>query len=113
MSVLGAPLAALAWLGRQGTRAIAALVFIGLALPPLDALLKPFVTEAIFGLLVIAFVRVDPAALRGYLGRPRLVLAATAWTMLVLPTCYSVGRVLLLVDALDPHLVLGLMLLAG
>jgi len=39
---------ALAWLGRQGTRAIAAIVFIAIALPPLDALFKPFVTEAIF-----------------------------------------------------------------
>ena len=112
MSVLGAPLAALAWLGRQGTRAIAALVFIGLALPPVDALLKPFVTEAIFGLLVIAFVRVDPAALRGYLGRPRLVLAATAWTMLVLPTLYGVGGLLLGLDALAPDLFLALVLQA-
>jgi BASS family bile acid:Na+ symporter len=54
------PAAALAWLGRQGTRAVAALVLIGVALPPIDALLKPFVTEAIFGLLFIAFLRVDP-----------------------------------------------------
>jgi BASS family bile acid:Na+ symporter len=45
------PAHALAWLGGQGTRAIAALVFIGIALPPLGELLKPFVTEAIFLLL--------------------------------------------------------------
>jgi BASS family bile acid:Na+ symporter len=31
--------------------AIAALVFVGVAAPPIDALLKPFVTEAIFVLL--------------------------------------------------------------
>ncbi|MBI3514487.1 MAG: Na+-dependent transporter [Proteobacteria bacterium] len=112
MTVLGAPQAALAWLGRQGTRAIAALVFIGLALPPVDALLKPFVTEAIFALLVIAFVRVDPAALRGYLGRPRLVLAATAWTMLVLPALYGAGGLLLGLDAFAPDLFLALVLQA-
>ncbi len=29
------------WLERQGTRAIAAIVFIAIVLPPLDALLKP------------------------------------------------------------------------
>src|SRR5712675_901353 len=75
-------LTALSWLGRQGTRAVAALVFIGIAVPPIDALLKPFVTEAIFGLLFIAFLRVDPASLRTYLGRPGLVIAATAWTAL-------------------------------
>jgi BASS family bile acid:Na+ symporter len=55
---------ALGWLGRQGTRAIAAIVFIAIALPPIDALLKPFVTEAIFVLLCIAltallFARAD------------------------------------------------------
>ena len=33
MSVLAAPAAALAWLGRQGTRAIAAVVLIGIAVP--------------------------------------------------------------------------------
>ncbi len=83
MSVLGAAAAALAWLGRQRTRAIAALVLIAIAMPPLGALLKPFVTEAIFALLCIAFARVDPAALRGYLERPAIVLAATAWSSLV------------------------------
>jgi hypothetical protein len=93
MSVLDAPPAALAWLGRQGTRAIAALVFIGIAVPPIDAALKPFVTEAIFVLLCIAFLRVDPAALRGYLGRPALVLWATAWTMLMIPALFgALGR---------------------
>ena len=69
--------AALAWLGRQGPRAIAALVFVGIAVPPIDRLLKPYVTEAIFVLLCIAFLRVDPGSLRGYLGRPGPVLAAT------------------------------------
>jgi hypothetical protein len=35
------PVQALAWLGNQGTRAIAALVFIGIAVPPIGQLLKP------------------------------------------------------------------------
>ena len=51
MPVLRAAAAALAWLGRQGTRAIAAVVLIGIAVPPLGALLRPFVTPAIFVLL--------------------------------------------------------------
>ena len=41
MSLLNAPRPTLAWLGRQGTRAIAALVLVGLVAPPIDALLKP------------------------------------------------------------------------
>jgi hypothetical protein len=72
MPALNAMSAALAWLGRQGSRAIAAVVFIAIAVPPLDALFKPFVTEAIFALLCLAFVRVDTAALRGHIRRPGL-----------------------------------------
>ena len=60
-SAVALPVRALAWLGAQGTRAIAALVFIGIAVPPIGELLKPFVTEAIFLLLCISFMRVDLA----------------------------------------------------
>ena len=112
MSVLHAPAAALAWLGRQGTRAIAALVFIGIALPPIGAVLKPFVTEAIFALLCIAFMRVDVAALRGHLVRPGLVLAATAWTMLVVPLLFGVICRAIGLETRFPDLFLGLMLQA-
>jgi BASS family bile acid:Na+ symporter len=112
ISIFDAPAAALAWLGRQGTRAIAALVFIGIAVPPLDALLKPFVTEAIFVLLCIAFLRMDPAALRGYLGRPAVVLAATVWTMLVIPVSFGVSCLAIGLEARSPDLLLALMLQA-
>jgi BASS family bile acid:Na+ symporter len=112
MNVLNAAAAALAWLGRQGTRAVAALVFIGIAVPPVDRLLKPFISEAIFLLLCLAFLRVDPAQVRGHLGRPRLILAATAWTMLVVPA--AIGTICLLIglDKSSPDLFLGLMLQA-
>src|ERR1700694_5326464 len=84
MQVLSAPAAALACIGRQGPRALAAGVLSALALPALDALLRPFVTEAIFALLCVAFLRVDIATLRGHIRKPGLVIAATAWTSLVL-----------------------------
>ena len=84
-SLLHVTTMALAWLGRQGTRAVATLVFIGLALPPVDAVLKPYVSEAIFVLLCIAFLRIEPSLLRYQLRRPGVVLAATLWTMLVIP----------------------------
>src|ERR1700750_3397368 len=96
MSFFLLPLSALAWLGRQGTRAVSALLFIAIGLPPLDRLLKPFVTEAVFLLLCVAFLRVDPAAVRAHLRRPGIVVAATAWTMLASPalvgaTCLAFG----------------------
>ena len=75
----------LAWLGRQGTRAVALSVFAGLALPWLAALFKPAFTPSVFVLLTLAFLRVDPAALRRHFGRPGLVLAATAWMVIATP----------------------------
>ncbi len=76
MPVLAAPAAALAWLGRQGTRAVAASLFIGIMLPPLAALLKPIFAYALFVLLCLAFLRVDPAEVRTHFTRPKLVAAA-------------------------------------
>lgn len=106
------PVRALAWLGRQGTRAIAALVFIGIAVPPLGDLLKPFVTEAIFLLLCISFMRVDISALRDYLRRPGVVLAATGWTTLAVPLIFGIGCLAAGLDAHSPDLFLALMLQA-
>src|SRR5262249_49626603 len=111
-SLLQVPIIALAWLGRQGTRAVAALVFIGLALPPVDAVLKPYVGEAIFVLLCIAFLRVEPGLLRGHLKRPGVVLAATLWTMLAIPSLLGVGCLLMGLDRSASDLFLGLMLQA-
>ena len=101
LSLLRLPLGMLAWLGRQGTRAVAALVFIGLALPPLDALLKPYVTEAIFVLLCIAFLRVEPNLLREQLKRPGIVFAATFWTMVVVPILFGLSGVFVGLDRSD------------
>ena len=103
---------ALTWLGGQGTRAVAALVFLGIALPPVGELLKPFVTEAIFVLLCISFMRVDAGALRDHLRRPGLVLAATAWTILAVPLISGSISLLAGLDAHAPELFLALMLQA-
>src|SRR6266481_9528633 len=103
---------ALAWLGGQGTRAIAALVFFGVAVPPLGELLKPLVTEAVFVLLCISFMRVDIAALRDHLRRPGIVLAATAWTTLGVPLISGASCVAFGLDAHAPDLFLAMMLQA-
>jgi hypothetical protein len=110
MSIAGAPAAGLAWLGRQGTRAIAALVIVGIAVPPLGALLRPFVPEAVFLLLCTAFMRVDLSALRGYLRRPHLVLGATLWTVVAVPLLFGISGLLTGADTCAPDLFLGLML---
>ena len=103
---------ALNWLGAQGTRAVAALVFLGIALPPLGELLKPFVTEAIFLLLCISFMRVDVTALREHLRRPGIVIAATAWTTLAVPLIAGAGSLATGLNVHSPDVFLALMLQA-
>jgi len=79
------PGAALGWIGRQGTRAVAISIFVGLALPPLASLLKPVFPETLFVLLCLAFLRVDPAAVRRHAARPGLICAAVIWLMIAVP----------------------------
>jgi BASS family bile acid:Na+ symporter len=111
-AALAAPVRVLRWIGGQGTRAIAALVFIGIAVPPLGELLKPYVTHAIFFLLCISFMRVDLAALRDHLRRPGLLLAATAWTTIAVPLAIGLVSRITGLDAAAPDLHLALMLQA-
>jgi predicted Na+-dependent transporter len=75
----------LVWLGRQGTRAIAVSLAVGLLVPPLAALLKPVFAISVFCLMVLAFLRVEPAALRQVFARPWLVIAASLWIMVAIP----------------------------
>ena len=112
MSMCDAPVAALSWLGRQGTRAVAALVAIGIALPSIGAILKPYVTEAVFVLLCIAFLRLDAAAFKTCLRRPAIVLAATAWTSVAIPVLFGASCLAFGLNKQAPDLFLGLMLQA-
>jgi predicted Na+-dependent transporter len=75
----------LGWLGRHGTRAVAASMFVGIAAPPLGALFRPYFSETVILLLIFAFLRIDPAALKAQWARPGLMVAAAVWAMLVLP----------------------------
>lgn len=104
------PVAALAWLGRQGTRALAALVFIGLAVPPLGEMLRPYISQSVFVLLCISFTRVDVAALRTYLSRPMLVVGATLWSAVGIPLLFAAGSLITRLDQTSPELFLGVML---
>ncbi|MFK4724731.1 hypothetical protein ABIE89_005831 [Bradyrhizobium niftali] len=109
-TIYAIPLRGLTWLGDQGTRAVAAIAFIAVAVPPLGALLRPYVTEAIFLLLCISFMRVDLTALYGHLRRPALVAAATAWTTIGVPLIVGlIAHATGLSDS-SPGLALALML---
>jgi hypothetical protein len=85
--------AALAWLGRQGTRALAASIFLGLAVPPLAAYVKPYLGETVFVLLLFSYLRTDPTAFRRHLRSPALALAAAFWIMVALPLLFGAAYV--------------------
>lgn len=110
MVLLDPVAAALAWLGRQGARAVTGLVLLCIAVPALGALVKPYVTEGIFVLLTIAFLRLDTRDFRSYLDRPLIVAAATLWTSLIVP--FMAGGCCLAFDLREssPDLFLALML---
>jgi BASS family bile acid:Na+ symporter len=91
---------------------MAALVFVGIVLPPIGDALKSFVPEAIFLLLCISFMRVDMSALRDHLRRPGIILAATGWTTLAVPLSFGVSCLAIGLDKHSPDLFLGLMLQA-
>ena len=102
--------AALRWLGRQGTRALAASVVIGIGVPPIGAFLKPYITETVFVLLTVSFLRVEPTAVLVHMRRPALVVGATAWTMIVVPVMFGIACLWSGVDRSATGLFLGLML---
>src|SRR4051794_30524881 len=104
------PLRALTWLGGQGTRAVAAIAFIAVAIPPLGMLLRPYLTEAILGLLCISFMRVDLVALYGHLRRPALIASATVWTTIAVPLIVGLLAHVTGLDRSSPGLFLALML---
>ncbi|MEN3379458.1 MAG: hypothetical protein V7604_4813 [Hyphomicrobiales bacterium] len=113
MSPLQSLADALAWLGRRGTSTLPLMAVIGIALPVLGTLLKPFVALAVFLLLVLAFLRVDLAALRDHARRPLIAGAIALWTMLVLPAALCWGYHLVGVDVMSPDLMLALVLQAA
>lgn len=94
MPILSGLTAALAWLGRQGTRALAASVFLGLAVPPLAAYVKPFLGETVFVMLLFSYLRTDPAAFRRYLNAPGLAIAGALWIMVALPLLFGTAYAL-------------------
>jgi len=85
MNWLRLPAAALSYIGRHGTVFAAASIFVGLAVPPLAAAVKPYLGEAIVVMLMLAFLRVDPTELRHHFIRPGLIVVATLWVMLIVP----------------------------
>jgi hypothetical protein len=89
MPIVNGLAAILAWLGRQGTRALVCSIFLGLAVPPLAAYVKPYLGETVFVLLLFSYLRTDPAAFRSYVRAPGLAIVAALWVMVAVPLLFG------------------------
>lgn len=93
MNFLNLPGAALAWLGRQGTRALAASIFLGLAVPQLAAYVKPYLGATVFVLLLFSYLRTDPSAFGRVIKAPGLSIMAALWVMVAVPLLFGAAYV--------------------
>lgn len=76
---------ALEWLSRHAAPLIAASIFVGLVLPPLAGLLRPFLVVFVLMPMALALMRVDWGALGAYARRPAMIAAMALWSLVVSP----------------------------
>lgn len=72
-------------MARRGGVLLAGCVFVGVAVPPLAALLRDTLTITVAGLMTLVLLRIDLVQVLSYLRRPLLVGALLAWLLIVCP----------------------------
>ncbi|MFW5678669.1 MAG: hypothetical protein ACOC3D_00245 [Pseudomonadota bacterium] len=72
-------------LGRRATWFLAAGIFVGVIVPPVADMARPLLTPAIFLLMLVTLLRIEPASLRAAFRRPWRLAVAVAWTLLAMP----------------------------
>jgi BASS family bile acid:Na+ symporter len=82
---LGPITAFLEWMARRGGVLLAGCVFVGVAVPPLAALLRDTLTITVAGLMTLVLLRIDLVQVLSYLKRPLLVGALLAWLLIACP----------------------------
>jgi BASS family bile acid:Na+ symporter len=81
--------AALGYLGRHATRMLAFGVVLGLAVPPLSALVHPLLAPLLLPPLTIALIRLDWRGFVPYLRRPVALIVLMAWLLVASPLAVS------------------------
>ncbi len=97
-------------IGQHHAQALPISLLLAMAIPPLGELLRPFVTEAVFAMLVVAFLRLDMGAAARHIRKPGLLLAATAWTSLAIPGAFVLVSRTIGVPETAPDLYPGLLM---
>jgi BASS family bile acid:Na+ symporter len=75
----------LEWSARRGGLLLAGCIFVGVAVPPLAALLRDTLTITVAGLMTLVLLRIDLVQVLGYLRRPLLVGALLVWILVACP----------------------------
>lgn len=85
--------ALLEWMARRGGVLLAGCIFVGLAVPPLAAMLRDTLTITVAGLMTLVLLRIDLKQVLAYLRRPLLVAALLAWLLIACPLIvYAIVR---------------------
>lgn len=72
-------------MARRGGVLLAGCIFVGLALPPLAAMLRDTLTITVAGLMTLVLLRIDLKQVLAYLRRPLLVGALLIWLLIACP----------------------------
>ena len=83
-------------IGRQATRFLAVGIFLGVLVPPLAEAARPLLSPAIFLLIVVTVLRLEPAAVAANLKRPVPLVLAVLWVLagaplVVVPVSAALG----------------------
>lgn len=80
-------------MARRGGVLLAGCIFVGLAVPPLAAMLRDTLTITVAGLMTLVLLRIDLKQVLAYLRRPLLVGALLAWLLIACPLIvYAIVR---------------------
>lgn len=97
-------------LARYATAILAAAVFIGLLWPDLAAVLKPFLTASVWGLLFLAALRLEWSEVAAQARRPFTIAGVVGWLLVMSP---AVMAVLVWLAGAPPGLMAALVLMAA
>lgn len=72
-------------LDRHATKFLAGSVFLALALPDLASLARPLLAPSVWGILVLAMLRTDWAAIGSHAKRPMRIAVSLVWLLMAAP----------------------------
>jgi len=102
----------LRFLSLHASHALTFIVVIGVFIPAVGTVFKPFITESIFFLLCISFLRLDFDTFKKNIKKPKIIILVTIWTAVIIPLLAGLILKVTNIEELFPDLYLGFILQA-